>query len=159
MMLTKYTHYLRGVQAVASVTVLGLTAYVINWWSHYWRDMSPTEFNFLLAASVWSTVAVAYQGAVLHPMFSRMHNRFLVLGLDALTMIFWFAGFVGLAAFLAARVCFGNVCNVAKASVAVAAVEWLLFAATTTNAALFTFRRNRVQAHPKGVDLPTSGPA
>jgi len=45
-------------------------------------------------------------------------------------MLFWFAGFIALAVFLSDRICFGMVCDVARASTAVSAVNWVAWAAT-----------------------------
>jgi len=46
------------------------------------------------------------------------------LGVETLTMLFWFAGFVALAVFLGDRVCFGHVCSAAKAAAVFGAFEW-----------------------------------
>ena len=88
--------------------------------------MSPAEINFLLFSAVWTLLALIYVvGTTVQTLrINRFANRYAVLALDALTMTFWFGGFVALAVFLGARVCFGNVCNVAKAGVAFAALEW-----------------------------------
>jgi hypothetical protein len=56
--------------------------------------------------------------------FPQAAHKFGILAAESVTMIFWFAGFIALAAFLGNRVCFGNVCNAAKAGVAFAAFEW-----------------------------------
>jgi hypothetical protein len=85
--------------------------------------MSPVEFNFLIFSSVWTLLALTYL-TVVSARFPRLAHRFATLGADALTMTFWFGGFVALAVFLSSRVCFGNVCNVAKAAVGFAALEW-----------------------------------
>jgi hypothetical protein len=99
---------------------------VSNWWGNYWRDMSPAEINFLVFCSVWTLITLIY--VVVAPMkFPRAAHKFALLGADGLAMTFWFAGFVALAVFLSSRVCFGNVCNVAKAAVAFSALEWYAF--------------------------------
>jgi len=98
---------------------------VAHWWSGYWHDFSPAEINFLLFSSVWSLLSIAYLTLV--PLFlshSVVNHKFGVLGAEVLTMIFWFAGFIALAVFLGNRVCFGHVCNIAKASVVFAGLEW-----------------------------------
>jgi hypothetical protein len=144
---------LRGAQSVFTIVVLGLTAYgksislflyhstriecslfmcrltknhaVSNWWANYWRDMSPTEINFLLFCSVFSLVTTTYLGlAAMNKLPAIANNRYALLAADAMTMTFWFAGFIALAVFLSSRVCFGNVCNVAKAAVAFGAFNW-----------------------------------
>ncbi|QDS77002.1 hypothetical protein FKW77_006081 [Venturia effusa] len=146
---------LRGAQAVFTVVVLGLTAYVSNWWANYWRDMSPTEINFLLFTSVFSLITTIYLSlAALNKLPAIAHNRYALLAADAMTMTFWFAGFIALAVFLSSRVCFGNVCNIAKASVAFGAFNWLLFAISTAWAGIYTFRRR--SPAPKQMEPPMS---
>jgi len=62
---------------------------------------------------------------MLAPMrFPRFAHRFAILAVEALTMLFWFAGFIALAVFLAGRVCYGSVCGSAKAATVFAAFEW-----------------------------------
>jgi Membrane-associating domain len=90
--------------------------------------MSPVEINFLLFSSVFSLVTTIYLSlAALNKLPAIANNRFALLAADAMTMTFWFAGFIALAVFLSSRVCFGNVCNVAKASVAFGAFNWYFF--------------------------------
>ncbi|KAF1990631.1 hypothetical protein K402DRAFT_324260 [Aulographum hederae CBS 113979] len=116
---------LRIAQTVFAIIVLGLTAYVANWWTGYWHDSAPAEINFLLFASVWSLVALIY--LVVAPLKFASHpmsHKFAILGAEAVSMLFWFGGFIALAVFLSNRVCFGHVCNVAKAATVFAAFEW-----------------------------------
>lgn len=101
------------------------TGSVSNWWANYWRDMSPIEVNFLLFSSVFSLITTIYLSlAAFNKLPAVANNRFALLAADAMTMTFWFASFIALAVFLSSRVCFGNVCNVAKASVAFGAFNW-----------------------------------
>jgi hypothetical protein len=61
------------------------------------------------------------------PMFfseSKLNHAGVISGVEGLTMIFWFAGFVALAVFLSHRVCFGAVCSAAKAAAVFGAFEW-----------------------------------
>jgi len=149
---------LRGLQATISVIILGFTSYVANWWSKYWRDLSPAEIPFLLFSAVWTLLSLTYMVGASLSRFqgTKIANRYAILGADALTMTFWFGGFVALAVFLSARVCFGNVCNVAKAGVAFAALQWLLFAATTGFTALQAFRGGRSVRPEKNMDNESS---
>ena len=90
-----------------------------NWWLHYWRDTPPSALTFLLFSASWTLLTLAY--VVAAPLrFPAAAPRLVLLGADGLAMTFWFAAFVALAVFLAARICSGNVCNVARASVALA---------------------------------------
>jgi hypothetical protein len=87
--------------------------------------MSPTEINFLLFCSVFSLITTTYLGlAAINKLPAAANNRWALLAADATTMTFWFAGFIALAVFLSRRVCFGNVCNIAKAAVAFGAFNW-----------------------------------
>lgn len=87
--------------------------------------MAPSEINFLIFASVWSVLALAYLVVVPWKFSgSIVGHKFGILAAEALTMLFWFAGFLALAVFLSNRVCFGQVCNVAKAAVVFASLEW-----------------------------------
>lgn len=98
---------------------------VANWWSGYWHDTSPSQVNYLIFCSVWTILALGYL-IVVPWRFSETvaHQKFAILGVEAVTMIFWFAGFIALAVFLADRVCFGHVCSAAKAAAVFAAFEW-----------------------------------
>jgi hypothetical protein len=143
-----FTLPLRGAQAAIACIIMGFTAYVSNWWSKYWRDMAPAEINFLLFSSVWTLISLVYLVGTTVPQLrlGRFANRYAALAIEALTMAFWLRGFVALAVFLSARVCFGNVCNVAKAGVGFSALQWLLFGGTTVYSAIFVFRTHRMAA-------------
>jgi len=137
-----FTLPLRILQAIFTVVVLGLTGYVSNWWSGYWHSYSPSEINFLIFASVWTILALVY--LIIAPWKApAAAHKFGILAAEVLTMIFWFAGFIALAAFLSDRTCFGKVCSCAKAAVAFAAFEWAFFAATTVLAATHVWRTRK----------------
>lgn len=85
--------------------------------------MSPSQINFLVFTSVWTILALIYL-VLSQWRFERFAHKYAILGVETLTMLFWFAGFIALAVFLSDRVCFGNVCNSAKAAAAFAAFEW-----------------------------------
>ncbi|OCL02138.1 hypothetical protein AOQ84DRAFT_434514 [Glonium stellatum] len=130
---------LRIAQGLFALVVLGLTAYVANWWSGQWHQFSPSEVNFLIFSAVWTILALVYL-IVAPARFPNAAHKYGILAAEALTMVFWFAGFIALAVFLSDRICFGTVCNVAKAGTAFAAFEWLFFAATTLMATLHVWR-------------------
>jgi len=87
--------------------------------------------NFLVFDSVWTFIALGY--VVVTPMFfPNFHNRWAVLGVEAITMVFWFAGFVALAVDIKRMRC-GNpqfACPIpaAKAAAVFGAFEWLAWA-------------------------------
>ncbi|CAN9388898.1 unnamed protein product [Alternaria alternata] len=125
----------RAVQFVLSVAVLGLMAYVSSWWSTHWRQSSPSEINYLIFAPSWSLLSlVPLLLLQLVPKFESLRDKasvkWALLGLEGLTMLFWFSGFVALAVFLSGRICFGMVCDVARASTAISALSWLAWAVT-----------------------------
>ncbi|KAL1311154.1 hypothetical protein AAFC00_001356 [Neodothiora populina] len=146
---------IRIAQAVLAIIVLGLTAYVTNWWHGYWRSLGPDEVNFLVFASVWTILALIY--LVLAPMrFQKFAHMFAILAVEAVTMIFWFAGFIALAVFLGDRICFGHICGSAKAACVFAAFEWVLFAVTTTLSALDVFGARRNSGHSNKTSAPVT---
>ncbi|KAF9633928.1 hypothetical protein BFW01_g4823 [Lasiodiplodia theobromae] len=146
-----FTLPLRIVQAVFTVIVLGLTAYVCDWWTSHWMAASPAEVNYLIFVSVWTILALAYL-IVAPARFPAAAHKFAILGVEALTMLFWFAGFIALAVWLTDRWCFGNVCASARAATVIGAFEWLAFAATTVLASLHVWKTrntNNTQAAPE----------
>ncbi|QSZ31581.1 hypothetical protein DSL72_001148 [Monilinia vaccinii-corymbosi] len=134
-----YTLPLRIVQAVFAVIVLGLMSYAADAWSYWW---SPDSVNFLVFASVWTLLALIY--LVVSPThFPHAAHKYGILFAEAVTMIFWFAGFVALAVMLNNVNCGHSAWSVCQASIAgdvFAALLWLLFAATTMMAALHVSR-------------------
>ncbi|KAF2182734.1 hypothetical protein K469DRAFT_711419 [Zopfia rhizophila CBS 207.26] len=130
---------LRGLQAVLALVMLGLMAYVATWWTNHWRQMSPTEINFMIFSPVWTLLALIY--LVVAPMkFPAAAHKFAILGAEVLTMFYWFGGFIALAVFLSDRICFGTVCAVAKAGTAISAFSWAIWAITAIFTVLRTFR-------------------
>lgn len=139
-------HPVRGAQAVFSIIVLGLMAYgpfphhtsipvltptVSSWWTSHWLQASPAQISFLLFAAVWSLTSLL--PLLLIPLkFSQLLSsagfRWGLVALDALTMLFWFAGFVALSVFLSGRICFGQVCDVAKTGAVFGGLAWAVSA-------------------------------
>jgi len=137
-----YVLPLRIVQAVFAVIVLGLMAYAADDWAYWW---SPDQVNFLLFTSVWTLLALLY--LVLAPThYPVAAHKYGILFAEAVTMIFWFAGFVALAVLLNNVGCGHSTWGVCKASVAgdvFGALLWLLFLATTIMAAMHVNRTKR----------------
>ncbi|KAH8716923.1 membrane-associating domain-containing protein [Phaeosphaeriaceae sp. PMI808] len=123
----------RAVQALLALTVLGLMGYVSSWWSTHWRQSSPSEVNFLIFAPAWTLLALAPLIVVPLKFSSMLSSRGAQIGmlaLEGLTMLHWFGGFIALAVFLSDRICFGTVCDVARASTAISGLNWLVWAVT-----------------------------
>jgi len=144
---------LRAVQAILTLLVLGLTGFVANWWGGYWNASAPSEIAFLLFCSVFTLITLTY--LIVVPMrFSetKANHTGVITGVEGLTMVFWFAGFITLAVWLGNRVCFGNVCNAAKAAAAFGAFAWAAFAVTFGLAVMNIIRERggmSVRADPK----------
>ncbi|KAG4442556.1 hypothetical protein IFR05_001968 [Cadophora sp. M221] len=127
---------IRVVQAVFAIIVLGSLAYTAD--KAY---KSPSEVSFLIFASVWTLLALVY--LLLAPAkFPQFAHKFAILGVEAVTMIFWFAGFIALADLLSDARCgssYGRRESTCRSSIAgdvFAAFEWVLFSITTGVAAL-----------------------
>ncbi|KAF2734861.1 hypothetical protein EJ04DRAFT_227638 [Polyplosphaeria fusca] len=136
----------RGLQAVLAVTVLGMMAYVASWWTSHWRQLSPSEVNWMIFSPVWTILVLV--PLILVPLkFDHMSSQPAVkwglLVAEALTMLYWFGGFIALAVFLSDRICFGTVCSVAKAGTAIAAFEWVAFAVTAVFSVLRVVKGGR----------------
>lgn len=158
--------YVRVVQLIFAIIVLGLTAYgkfrsscipthslylqarpfflmtnvsiyiVANqynstfyydggYYSH--SNASPSQVNFLIFCAIWSILAVAF--LTLSPRYDtqarHIGHKFAILAVDAVTAIFWFAGFIALAVFIGVPDCGSDtVCGSLQASVAFGAFLW-----------------------------------
>lgn len=125
---------LRGVQVLFSIIVLGLSAYLVD---HYW--WSPHSVNFMLFTSIWTFFAVAY--LTLAPTrFPRAAHKFAIAGVEFLTMLFWFAAFVAVAARWGSAAWgvagHGTFYSCGVAAIVFSAFLWLTFVVTTALAAL-----------------------
>ncbi|MCJ1262767.1 hypothetical protein MMC22_002637 [Lobaria immixta] len=142
---------IRAVQFFCALVSLGLNGYVAHWydrWSVY--DDSISEVNFLIFVAIWTAILSIYL-LVAQFKFPSLAPAIVVLALDALTMLFWFAGFIALAVFHSnLGECRGRVCDDLVAGIVFGAFEWLLFAATTVLGALAVFRGNKTTNAPTG---------
>lgn len=133
-----FTLPLRVAQAILSILVLGLTAYVVSLWA-------PSEVNFLLFTSIWTFLALAY--LIVTPgkfpeaahkygvSFSQtpandmeranIDGLFQILAAEIITAIFWFAGFIACAVLLTDTGCRrGSGCRSLQAATVFGAFEW-----------------------------------
>ncbi|KAF2010187.1 hypothetical protein BU24DRAFT_428206 [Aaosphaeria arxii CBS 175.79] len=135
---------LRAVQAVFSIIVLGLAAYVVDAYTSPWGSWSPHSVNFMLFTAVWTLLAVAF--LVITPSrFPQFAHKYVIAGLEALTMIFWFAAWVAVAALWGDIHCGSNggPCGAGTAAIVFGAFIWLTFVATTVFAVLHIRRTPR----------------
>jgi len=113
--------------------------------------MSPAEINWLIFSPVWTLAAVALLTVLPWKLPHVAEKQIPKLGLfvlEALTMVHWLAGFLALAVFLSDRICFGTVCQVAKAGTAISAFQWITWVGTLISSGIRIFR-NRGQTAPK----------
>jgi hypothetical protein len=83
------------VAAVFSIIELGLTAYVAS----AFFGWSPSRVNFMIFNSIWSLLVLLYVG--LTPLYmTSLFHKLVALGLEAVTMLFWFAGSIALAVYV-----------------------------------------------------------
>ncbi|KAF3765826.1 hypothetical protein M406DRAFT_88620 [Cryphonectria parasitica EP155] len=143
---------LRAVQAAFAVVILGLTAYVANWYNVDTLTSSPSQVNFLVFVPLFTLLSVAY--LELAPRFMpKFHHPWAVLSLEATNVVFYFAGFVAMAVFLSRLLfCRGAVCGSARAATVFGAFEFALWAATTA----FTFK-DALRGHSGGFRRGGSG--
>jgi hypothetical protein len=81
--------------------------------------------NFMLFTSIWTLLVVAY--LVITPThFPALAHKFAVLGLEAVTMIFWFAAWIAVAARWGKLRCGsqGGECGAGTAAIVFSAIEW-----------------------------------
>lgn len=124
------------VAAVFSVIELGLTAYIISvydgtyltdrttYWGYYGGAASPDRVNFMLFNAIWSLLVLAYVG--LSPLYmTSIFHKLAALALEAITMIFWFAGSIALAVMIGAPQCGASTfCGSYEAAVAFGFFLW-----------------------------------
>jgi hypothetical protein len=98
---------------------------VSHWWATFYHELAPSQVGFQLFAGAWTLLALGWHVYLRNAPGKLI--RWAAVGLDTFCAVVWFAGFVALTAFLGSRVCFGNVCNVARAAAAVSAMQWYVF--------------------------------
>lgn len=140
---------LRLVQAGLALVDLGLSGYVTSWYhAHTVNSNAPASVLFILSVGVLSILILPY--LFFNPALSQTHhgkssgkyfNKYIVLALDALLMVMWFAAFVDLAVFQhRLLLCGGHVCQVMAGGSAVGAISWLSFLVTMILALLHVVR-------------------
>lgn len=116
------------VAAVFSIIELGLTGYLVSEYdgSYFgWHgSASPDRTNFMLFNAIWSLLVLAYVG--LTPLYmTSLFHKLAALALEALTMIFWFAGSIAVAVMIGAPKCGGSTfCASYEAAIAFGFFLW-----------------------------------
>lgn len=117
---------LRAVQGLFSLVTLALGATIIHWYdTHITLDNTPKSFLFLVFSGVFTVLLVVPYLVFAPKHFPELVNAYASLALEAITLIFWFAGFVsGAVYFNNIDRCRGTICTNAKAGVVFAALIW-----------------------------------
>ncbi|KAK3904567.1 hypothetical protein C8A05DRAFT_42357 [Staphylotrichum tortipilum] len=118
----RFVPIVHGVTAAFAVVELGLTAYLVSpWWA------TPSILSFMLFSSVWSLLVLGY--VFLMPLYyARFFQGLAALAIESITMIFWFAGSIALAAYWGAPRCGGNkFCGSVEGVIAFGFFLWVLF--------------------------------
>ncbi|PGH23136.1 hypothetical protein AJ80_02766 [Polytolypa hystricis UAMH7299] len=141
------TLILRGVQALLAFIVFAMSCYVVSEFRGALSG-SPDQPNFMLFNGLW-TAFIALPFLVLAPIyFASFAHIYALLAVEAVTMIFWFAGFIALGAALPApKWCHGSVCNSMQAITVFGAFEWLLLVGTLTLAVLPVIRNRGAKSN------------
>ncbi|EEH02892.1 conserved hypothetical protein [Histoplasma capsulatum G186AR] len=137
---------LRGVQVVLAIIILGLTGWAVNRTQGY-----SDETNFLLFDAIW-TFLVAVPFLVLTPLYlQQFAHKYALIAVEAITLLFWFAGFIAVAAILppSAACRHSSVCKGLQAATVFGAFEWLLFVATTVLVVVLPLMRGGGDSTPK----------
>jgi hypothetical protein len=86
---------------------------------------SLSQINFLIFCSVWTAFIVVPYLTLAPRFYPAASHKFAVLAAEAVTMIFWFAGFIAGAVFVTGLAfCDASPCSSARAGVVFAAFEW-----------------------------------
>jgi len=86
--------------------------------------------NFMIWNFVWTVLALLYLGLA-PTYFPDAHHKWAVTAVEAITLIFWFCGWIAIAAWVGnLTVCFGTVCGCARAAVVFAVFEWIAWCAS-----------------------------
>ncbi|KAK3939158.1 marvel domain-containing protein [Diplogelasinospora grovesii] len=143
------------IAVVFAIIELGLMAYVVTPYDHAWWGGPPSVESFMLFNAIWSLLVLLYVG--LTPLYLvRLHHRLAALALEWVTMIFWFAGSIALAAYWGSPSCGASTyCGSLEAAVAFGFFLWALFLFLVV---LDTIEAMRSRGHATTTAKPGPGP-
>ncbi|MCJ1388845.1 hypothetical protein MMC18_001695 [Xylographa bjoerkii] len=134
---------LRGVAVLFTIIELGLTAYGVSVYNGcYILDgfeycQTFGAINFLLFASLWSLLVLAYLLATLR--FGRFSHPIASFVLLLVTALFWFAGFIAVAVFTGGGCGGDRACQTLAAAAAFGAFLWIIFLVDAVFAGMAAF--------------------
>lgn len=116
-----------GIELCATVKVhdTDVRDIVVQWWHDLYSAPAPMPLSFLLLSSLVTPFAAAYLAIV--PAYfghTSLNQAGLITCIEALMAALWGASSISNAAYLSHRVCFGQVCNLAKAAVVIEFLQW-----------------------------------
>ncbi|KAI0449813.1 membrane-associating domain-containing protein [Xylaria acuta] len=154
---------LRIAQFTLAFVVLGLSAYVANWYNVDTMSPPPPPIGWLLFVSLFTILSIGVLEGL--PRFApRFFHPYAALSLEFGNALFYFAGFIALSTFMGRLLfCRGSVCSAARADVAFGIFQFLLWVASTSLAGKDVFKKgfrrsNNTQA-PLGAPPMKEAPA
>ncbi|KAK6341933.1 hypothetical protein TWF730_001417 [Orbilia blumenaviensis] len=132
---------IRIAAGVLSIIILGVDAYAISAFNNTRSGSSPSSMNFVIFCVIWTWLSLAY--ILITPRFlPRLHDKWILLAVEALATLFWFSGFVAVAAYVGDHsiTCPESVCGSIKATIAFSCFEWLAWVASLVLVCLSIFK-------------------
>lgn len=91
----------------------------------------PASWGFLLFCALWTFLGVVFILVTNTQLAERALLGYIVVGVEAVAVLSWFAGFIATAANISSDTCpHGGTCGTIAAATAFGAFEWLLFVVT-----------------------------
>jgi hypothetical protein len=101
---------------------------VVEWWHEFYNAPAPIPFSSLLLSSLITPFVAVYLAIV--PAYlghTRLNRAGLMTCIEVLMAVLWGASSISSAVYISQRVCFGQVCNMAKAAVVIGFFQWCVF--------------------------------
>lgn len=98
---------------------------VINWWNENWSSNAPVSISALLFCSLITPFSLAY--LLLVPVWfgdSKLNHSALITAIEGTMALVWALSSISTAVMTGQRVCFGTVCGIAKAAIAMGILQW-----------------------------------
>lgn len=98
---------------------------VINWWNENWSSAAPISISSLLFCSLITPFALTY--LLIAPVWfadSKLNHTAVITGIEGTMSLVWALSSISTAVMTGERVCFGTVCMIAKAAIALGILEW-----------------------------------
>lgn len=116
---------LYGLAFIFAIIEMGISAWAVSLWdgNRFTRRATPSEYGFLLFASLWTILVIAVFGVLDFLRGGRFSwLSMAVLVVNFVTWVFWLSGFAALAAFFG-----GTATGAAGALLAFAVMLWYVF--------------------------------